>query len=308
MKNLHQITVIGVPLDLGAGRRGTNMGPTALRLAGLEDALRERSGSFAQNDDIAIKIPEVMEIDDQTMRYLPEIKKCVELLFHKVRDTLEERRFPLILGGDHSIAIGSIAGVASHYRQQAKKIGVLWVDAHADFNTPESSPSGNIHGMPLAISVGLGPKELVGIGGTSRNADPDSVVLLALRDVDEGELLNIRSKGIKVFTMRDIDEIGIKRVMDQCLEIVCADTAGFHVSFDADSIDPSIAPGVGTPVNGGLTYREAHLIMEMIYDCGKALSLEYVETNPILDVQNRTAKLGVELISSFFGKSISHRK
>lgn len=301
---MRTIRIIGVPLDLGAGRRGTDMGPSALRIAGLAERLAELGYTIKNAGDIVTKNPEMMRVGNERLKYLPEITKAIGLLGEEVEKTLHNHEFPLVLGGDHSIAMGTLAGVAGHFRKRQKKIGVIWVDAHGDMNTPETSPSGNIHGMPLAVSLGLGHPKLIGVGGFVRKIDPAKTVLVGIRTLDDGEISNIRQSGVTVFTMRDIDEQGIHKVMQQAVEIAAGGTDGIHLSFDADSMDPSVAPGVGTPVKGGLTYREAHYVMESLHDSNKVVSMEFVETNPILDQMNQTARVGVELITSFFGKRI----
>ncbi len=298
------VRLIGVPLDLGSGRRGTDMGPSALRIASLSERLQELGYTIKDTGDIVTKNPEVLKVGDERLKYLSEIAKGVTTLAETVEKSLDAGEFPVVLGGDHSIAIGTIAGVSSYFRKQQKKIGVIWIDAHGDMNTPETSPSGNIHGMPLAVSLGIGHPKLTSVGGEYPKVDPLNTVLVGIRTLDAGEIENIRKMGITIFTMRDIDEQGIHRVIEKSIAIASKDTAGIHVSFDADSIDPLVAPGVGTPVHGGLTYREAHYVMESLCDSKKSVSLELVETNPILDVQNRTAQIGVELIASFFGKRI----
>jgi arginase len=217
---------------------------------------------------------------------------------------VREDRFPLVLGGDHSVAVGTVAGVSHAYRQQDKKIGVIWVDAHADMNTPETSPSGNVHGMPLACCIGEGPAELTGILGYAPKVQPRNVVLVGIRDVDLSERSRVRASGINVFTMRDIDERGMRDVMEEALALAGADAAGVHLSLDMDAVDPDEAPGVGTPVRGGITYREAHLAMEIVCDSGQLTSMEVVEVNPVLDAANRTALLAVELVLSALGKRI----
>lgn len=302
--NTTVIRVIGMPLDLGAGRRGTDMGPSALRNAGLAERLQELGYTVKDAGDISTKNPEVLRIGDDKLKYLGEISKGVSALAGTVEQSLDNQEFPLVVGGDHSIAIGTVAGVSAHFRKHHKKIGVIWVDAHGDMNTPDTSPSGNIHGMPLAVSLGVGHSKLTSIGGEYAKVDPAHTVLLGVRTLDSGEISHIRKMGVTVFTMRNIDDKGIHDVIEESIAIASRGTAGIHVSFDADGIDPTVAPGVGTPVHGGLTYREAHYIMESLHDSRKVISMELVETNPILDHQNQTAKIGVELISSLFGKKI----
>lgn len=301
---MRSIRLIGVPLDLGAGRRGTDMGPSALRIAGLAERLSELGYVIKDSGDISTKSPETIKVGHERLKYLNEVLRAVTTLSETVEKSLHDHEFPLVIGGDHSIAIGTLAGIAGHFRKQNKKVGVIWVDAHGDMNTPETSPSGNIHGMPLAISMGVGHPKLTAVGGNFAKVDPSKTVLLGIRTLDQGEIDHIREMGVTVFTMRDIDKQGIHSVVEKAIEIASRDTAGIHLSFDADSIDPSVAPGVGTPVHGGLTYREAHYVMESLHDCRKVVSVEFVEANPILDMMNQTAKIGVELIGSFFGKRI----
>ncbi len=298
------IRLIGVPLDLGAGRRGTDMGPSALRLAGLAERLQELGYTIKDKGDIVTKNPEILKIGDEKLKYLGEIVKGVTSLAEAVEKSFDDGDFPLVLGGDHSIAIGTLAGAASFFKKKDQSIGVIWVDAHGDMNTPESSPSGNIHGMPLAVSLGIGHPKLTSIAGEFPKVDPKKTVLIGIRSLDTGEIENIRRLGITIFTMRDIDELGIHKVMEKTIEVAGKDTAGIHVSFDADSLDPIIAPGVGTPVMGGLTYREAHFVMESLCNSKLVISAEIVETNPILDIKNETARMGVELMASLFGKRI----
>ncbi|MCK6541049.1 arginase [bacterium] len=298
------IRLIGVPLDLGAGRRGTDMGPSALRLAGLTERLQELGHTVKDKGDIVTKNPEVIRVGDEKLKYLNEVTRAVTALADDVEKCLADNHIPLVLGGDHSIAIGTLAGVSGHFRKTNQKIGVIWIDAHGDMNTPDTSPSGNIHGMPLAVSLGHGHPKLTGVGGEFVKVNPENTVLVGIRTLDDGEIDNIRRMGVTVFTMRDIDEQGMSRIIRQAIDIAARDTAGIHVSFDADSMDPSIAPGVGTPVPGGLTYRETHLAMESLCDSKKVISAEIVETNPILDIKNTTAHVGVEMMASLFGKRI----
>ncbi len=298
-----EIHLIGVPMDLGAGRRGVDMGPSAIRIAGVGEKLQRLGHTVVDEGDIVIKPPEQQKIRNEKLRYLTEIVRACTLLSSKAEKILQGSGFPLIMGGDHSIAIGTIAGVASFARSHDKRPGVLWIDAHGDMNTETTTPSGNIHGMPLAASLGLGALELTSVGGDFRKVDPKDVVLIAVRDLDDGERENIRKLGVNIFTMEQIDRYGMAVVMEKALrKLHKADV--IHVSFDLDSVDPSVAPGVGTPVKGGLDYREAHLIMETLYEHGKVNSLEFVEVNPILDNRNQSAEFATELILSFFGKRI----
>jgi arginase len=299
-----KIRVIGVPLDLGASRRGVDMGPSAVRVAGMEAHL-ERLGHVVEDaGNVAVAIAETKQEGDPKAKYLKEITATCTKHAELVMKTLEAGKIPVVLGGDHSVAAGTVAGVAEFFRRQAQKIGLIWLDAHADINTPETSPSGNVHGMPLAAILGLGPSDLGNIYNFSPKVAPENCVLVGVRDIDEIERENIRRAGIEVFTMRDIDERGMRTVMEEALRIAGRDTAGYHVSLDMDWIDPEDAPGVGTPVRGGATYREAHLAMEIIADHGRMTSFEVVEVNPVIDEHNRTADLAVELSLSAFGKKI----
>jgi len=299
-----QIRVIGVPLDLGQSRRGVDMGPSAVRVAGLEARLEAIGHVVEDGGNVAVAIPEQKKEGAAHAKYLKEITATCTKSAELVLKTLEAGKVPLVLGGDHSVAAGTVAGVAEFYRRQNQKIGLIWIDAHSDMNTPESSPSGNVHGMPLAAIMGLGPAELGNIFNFSPKIHPENCVLVGIRDVDAFEKENIRRAGVEVFTMRDIDERGMRSVMEEALRMAGRGTAGYHVSLDMDWIDPEDAPGVGTPVWGGATYREAHLAMEIIADHGRLLSLEIVEVNPVIDEHNQTADLAVELSLSAFGKKI----
>lgn len=298
--NIH---LIGVPMDLGAGRRGVDMGPSAIRIAGVAEKLRQLGHSVVDEGDIVIKPPEQQKVQNAKLRYLSEIVRACTILSTKVETILQNSGFPLVIGGDHSIAIGTTAGIASYAASRKKRLGILWIDAHGDMNTDSTTPSGNIHGMPLAASMGFGAIELISVGGDFRKVDPKDVVLIAIRDLDDGERENIRKLGVNIFTMEQIDKYGMAVVMEKALRKL--NKVDFlHVSLDLDAIDPSVAPGVGTPVKGGLDYREAHLIMETLFEQGKVNSLEVVEVNPILDNRNQSAEFASELILSFFGKRI----
>jgi arginase len=299
-----QIRVIGVPLDLGQSRRGVDMGPSAVRVAGLEARLEAIGHIVEDGGNVAVAIPEQKKEGAAHAKYLKEITATCTKSAELVLKSLEAGAVPLLLGGDHSLAAGTVAGVAEFYRRQNQKIGLIWIDAHSDMNTPETSPSGNVHGMPLAAIMGLGPAELGNIFNFSPKVHPENCVLVGIRDVDAHEKENIRRAGVEVFTMRDIDERGMRTVMEEALRMAGRGTAGYHVSLDMDWIDPEDAPGVGTPVWGGATYREAHLAMEIIADHGRMLSLEIVEVNPVIDEHNQTADLAVELALSAFGKKI----
>lgn len=298
------ISILGVPLDLGAGRRGVDMGPSAIRVAGLNPRLEALGYRVEDLGNIAVAQPESSKMGPSNARYLKPIAATCRALADRVERAARQGRFPLVLGGDHSVAVGTVNGVAAHYRRTGRRIGVIWLDAHTDMNTPETSPSGNVHGMPLACLVGSGPRELTHLRGVSPVVDARNVVLVGIRDVDLTERPVVRESGVTVFTMRDIDERGMRAVMTDAITIASRGAVGIHLSLDMDGIDPDEAPGVGTPVRGGLTYREAHLVMEVLCDAGLLLSMEVVEVNPILDDSNRTAVLAVELIMSAMGKRI----
>lgn len=298
------VHIIGFPMDLGAGRRGVDMGPSAMRIAGVGEKLSALGYKVVDEGDLRIKTQEVQQIHDPHLKYLPEIARAVTILSDKVEKILDAGGFPLALGGDHSMAIGSISGVAAHCKRENKRLGVIWVDAHADINTPESSPSGNIHGMPLSALMGHGAKELTSIGGEFVKLDSENVVMIGLRSVDEGERSTIKSLGIPSYTMSDIDKHGAFHITQLVLKALHEKVDHIHVSFDLDSVDPVVAPGVGTPVRGGFSYREAHLIMELIADSGYMNSLDIAELNPILDEHNQTAEFATELVASCMGKRI----
>ncbi|HXE91785.1 MAG TPA: arginase [Terriglobales bacterium] len=299
-----KIRVIGVPLDLGQSRRGVDMGPSAVRVAGLEARLEALGHVVEDAGNVSVAIAEQKKEGDPRAKYLKEITATCTKHAELVLKTLEAGKTPLVLGGDHSVAAGTVAGVAEFYRRQNQKIGLLWIDAHTDINTPETSPSGNVHGMPLAAIMGLGPPEMANILGFAPKVAPENCVLVGVRDIDQVEKENVRKAGVEVFTMRDIDERGMRTVIEEALRMAGRGTAGYHVSLDMDWIDPEDAPGVGTPVRGGATYREAHLAMEIIADHGRMTSFEIVEVNPVIDEHNRTADLAVELALSVFGKKI----
>ncbi|MGH9785096.1 MAG: arginase [Terriglobia bacterium] len=301
---MRKVRIIGVPLDLGQERRGVDMGPSALRVAGLNDRIRELGFEVEDAGNLHVPIREMRAVGDHRAKYLSEIATVSQHHAAWVRRTLRQGFFPLVLGGDHSIAAGTVAGVSAYYRRKNKTIGLIWVDAHADMNTPETSPSGNIHGMPFACCLGYGPKELTHLAGYAPSVPPRNAVLVGVRDVDAREKGIVRESGLTVYTMRDIDERGLRTVMEEAIAIADRDTAGFAVTLDMDFVDPAEAPGVGTPVRGGATYREAHLVMEMVADSKRMLSLEIVEVNPVIDVANKTAALAVELTLSALGKKI----
>lgn len=291
-------------MDLGAGRRGVDMGPSAMRIAGVASALQRLGVTVEDAGDVGVPAPEAREVGDPRARYLPEIVHVCDRLRQRVHRCLEEGAIPLVLGGDHSIAIGTVSGVAEHFRSQQQEIGVIWVDAHADMNTPESSPSGNIHGMPLATLLGMGPERLVDLGGFSPKVKADHVALIGIRNLDDKEKVLVQESGLHAFTMRDIDERGMKSVMEEAIAVAGNGTAGIHMSFDLDGMDPTYAPGVGTPVRGGINWRESNLLLEMLADTGRMVSMEVTELNPVLDDRNASGKVAVDLCSSAFGKAI----
>jgi len=299
-----KISIIGFPIDLGADRRGVDMGPSALRIAGLEDRLRCLGYEVADEGNINIEIMESQKIVDPRLKYVDEILKTSEFLARKVENILDNNIFPLCLGGDHSMALGSVAGISAHCRKHGKELGVIWIDAHADMNTEETTPSGNIHGMPMAALVGLGNSRLTDFYGYSPKVKPENTALIGVRSIDRLERENIIRTGVQAYTMSEIDELGIHGIIHMILKKFEKSVDLIHVSFDFDSLDPTIAPGVGTPVQGGLTYREAHSLMEGLANCGCMASLEISEVNPILDYRNQSAELAVELVASAMGHKI----
>ena len=299
-----KIRVMGVPLDLGQERRGVDMGPSAVRAAGLNQALKNLGHQVEDAGNIHVRLPEEQHYGDRRAKYLKEIAETSRQVAQRVYQTLEAGCFPLSLGGDHSVAVGTQAGVSKFYRERKQSLGCLWIDAHADMNTPKSSPSGNVHGMPLAATLGRGPESLTRIFGYAPKILAQRCVLFGARALDSRERRFVKESGITVFTMRAIDELGMRAVMEKGIALAADGTAGFVVSFDVDVVDPAEAPGVGTPVPGGITYREAHLAMEMVADSRRMRAFELVEINPIIDVMNKTAILGVGLASSALGKKI----
>jgi arginase len=299
-----KVTIIGVLMDLGADRRGVDMGPSAVRVAALNERLAALGYEVTDAGNIAVHNPEMLPIQDGKLKYLPEIVAAGETLAERVNAALENGSIPIILGGDHSIAVGSVAGLSGFYRKRDQRVGVVWFDAHGDMNTAETTPSGNIHGMPFAAILGRGANELTHIGGFAPKVYAEDCVLIGARSIDPEEAVALRSSGVRVVTMRELDERGMSAIMEEAMWIASRRTAGFHVTMDMDFVDPDFAPGVGTPVPGGPTYRESHLAMEKIADSGKMLSFELTEVNPVLDIANRTAELGVQLILSAFGKRI----
>ena len=295
-----QIDIIGVPIDLGADRRGVDMGPSAIRYAHLQQQLEEMGHTVEDKGNIEVPILETCQITDPKLKFLDCIVPMGRRVAGAVVTSIQANRFPLVLGGDHSLSVGSIRGAAKH-----KRLGLIWVDAHADFNTPETTPSGNIHGMPLAALCGLGDPRLVSLWDeTPPVLDPKRVAVIGARDLDPGEKRNLREAGVMVQSMEQIDRIGMVAVLEKAIERVSRDVDGIYLSLDMDALDPRHAPGVGTSVPGGLTYREAHLLCEVVAETGKLIGMDLVEVNPILDVQNQTAILAVEFIRSALGSRI----
>ena len=302
MKPVH---IIGVPLDLGGGRRGVDMGPSAFRIAGLRGRIAALGYTVVDKGDLPAPIPETKRPLDRTKKYVRDIAKVCQKLYESALRSLDGGGLPLALGGDHSLAAGSVAASAMWVRRsQQKPLGLIWMDAHGDMNTPETTTSGDVHGMPLAALLGPEPADLSSIGGFSPTVLPHHTVLVGVRNLDDREKDQIRAAGVHVFTMKDIDRDGIAKIAERAIALACDGTGGMHVSFDLDVCDPSIAPGVGTPVKGGLNYREAHLTMELVADSGRLVALDLVEVNPTLDIRNATAELGVELALSALGKRI----
>lgn len=292
------ISIIGVAMDLGAGTPGVGLGPSALRYAGVLKRLKDIGYDVLDTGDIMIDRNMPPNESISKLKFLDQVVKVNTDLFNKVAEVMQEGRFPLILGGDHSIAIGTIAGILQH----KKNPGIIWFDAHADINTEETSPTGNIHGMPVAVSLGFGHESLLAIGGKDKNINPEKIVYIGCRDVDAGEKKFLKELGITVFTMHEVDKYGMPEVIERAINIAGSDTDGIHVSFDVDSLDPMLVEGTGTRVPGGLTYRESNFALEMIALTGKLISAEFVEVNPLIDHKNRTAKTAVALIGSLFGE------
>ncbi len=297
---IEKISLVGLPMDLGQTRRGVDMGPSAIRYAGIVDRLKSLKIDVEDLGDIAINRLTNSSSSETHLKNLPLVAEASAKLAVKVDEIVEGGSFPLVLGGDHSIAIGTISGVSKHF----KNLGVIWFDAHGDLNTAETSPSGNIHGMPLAISLGIGHLDLVTIHGYAPKVKPEHVIIIGARSLDDGEKKLIKEKGIKVYTMHEIDRLGMTAVMEECISYLKERTDGVHLSLDLDGIDPKDAPGVGTPVIGGLSYRESHLAMEMLEEAQIITSAEFVEVNPIIDEGNKTAEIAVELASSLFGEKL----
>ena len=297
------VSMLGFPMDLGAGRRGVDMGPSAVRYAGLRGEVEELGIRFEDKGDVPVPTAHGKPTGDGP-KYLEEIVEACENLAPRVEAVLDEGSFPVVVGGDHSMAMGTVTGVSSHFRKKGENVGLIWVDAHADFNTADTSPSGNIHGMPLSALMGYGADELVNIGGFSPKIPPENTVLLGIRSVDDGERELVMKSGIHYYEMMKVDARGMYAVMEEALSIALRGTAGVHLSLDMDGIDPGFAPGVGTPVPGGISMRETYLIMEMVADSGRLVSMEVAELNPILDSGNATAELACEMITSALGKKV----
>ncbi|MDE0394838.1 MAG: arginase [Gammaproteobacteria bacterium] len=301
---MKELALVSVLMDLGAGRRGVDMGPSAIRIAGLRDTLVGLDYRIREMGTVVATDPERTEQQDVHALYLTEVESVCRRARDLVEDALERGCMPLVLGGDHSIAIGSVAGVSRFYARRRERIGLIWVDAHSDMNTPGTSPSGNVHGMPLAVLTGHGPRLLRSLADRHPAVRPENVSMIGVRKIDPAEREVVISSGVRVFTMSEVDERGIAPCVEEAITRASAGTAGFHLSYDLDSLDPMIAPGVGTPVAGGLTFREGHLICEKVARSGRLVSLDMVELNPVLDAHNRTAQMAVGLIASALGQTI----
>ncbi|QDU67273.1 arginase [Engelhardtia mirabilis] len=299
-----KVSLIGAPLDLGGAVQGASLGPTAVRMAGLERRIRALDLDFEDLGDVPVAVPASGDPPEPSARFIREIALHCEALRDRVDETLTRGRFPLVIGGDHAVACGTISGVARNFRRRGQKVGLIWFDAHGDMNTPETSPSGNVHGMPLAACLGFGHRSLTELAGAAPMLDVSNCVLIGVHELDAREKEMIRKVGIRIYTMREIDMMGMQRVMEEALEIANDGTDGFHVSFDVDGCDVSIAPGTGTRVPGGTNFRESHLVLENVADSGRLVSLELTEVNPILDHANRTAELAVGLVESALGKLV----
>lgn len=302
-RNARPVRLIGVPMDLGAGRRGVDMGPSAVRYAGIGARIAGLGHEYHDGGDISVPIPEA-RAPGKGPRYLREIHRACERLAQRVERLLDEGVMPLVVGGDHSMAIGTVTGVAAHHRKRDERIGLVWVDAHADMNTPETSPTGNVHGMPLGTLMGYGAAELVQLGGFTPKVAPENVALIGIREVDDGEREIVLRSGIHYYEMMKVDARGMAAVVEEAIAHALRGTSGFHLSFDMDAVDPDYAPGVGTPVRGGISLRESHLLMELASDTGRLVSLEFAELNPIHDVANQTGLLLCELVESALGKKV----
>ncbi len=299
-----KVRIIGVPLDLGSDYQGANLGPAAIRIAGLQEKIVELGHEVHDDGDLSIPPRKLLSAEPPNAKFLHTIEKVATDLCMRVADALADNAFPVVIGGDHAMAIGTISGVSKFFKQRGQKMGLIWVDAHADINTPETSPSGNIHGMPLAAVLGMGLPELVNVGEPGAKLLPEHVHLIGIRSVDKGEKTLLKKMGVNFYTMTDIDKCGIQEIISKAAAHLVKSVDAIHISLDLDGLDPDIAPGVATPVKGGLDYREAHLIMETIAETGRLVSMEVAETNPILDIRNRTAETAVELVQSALGKRI----
>jgi arginase len=298
------VQIIGVPIDLGANMRGANMAPSAVRIAELHHKIHILGYEIADIGDLDVPVRDTLSEDAGRQKYLPQIHRICEELEEIVHAAAAADRIPIVLGGDHCIAMGTIAGISRYYRERNESIGLVWIDAHADINSEASSLTGNIHGMPLSVIMGTGHRELVDVGGFAPKVRPENIALIGIRMLDGPEKEILRKSGVRYFTMREIDERGMASVMKDALAVVSKGTSAVHLSFDLDGVDPLYAPGVSTPVTGGLSYREAHLALEMLAESGLLRSMEFVELNPMTDLQHKTAQLTVELIQSALGKSI----
>jgi len=291
-------------MDLGADRRGVDMGPSAIRIAGIVAELEALGHTVSDCGNVDVAVMETSESGSGDAKYASEILDCCVRLSDRVAASVGQDRFPVVLGGDHSIAVGTISGISRAYRERNEKVGLIWFDAHGDMNTPKTSPSGNIHGMPLAMVLGYGPDDFCGLGGFQPKIAAENAVLIGIRSLDHREREMVRESGIHVFTMKEVDRLGMAEVTEQAIQIASKGTSGFHLSFDLDGLDPAVAPGVGTAVPGGITYREAHLMMELVADSNGLLGLEMVELNAVLDERNRTAEVTVGLVKSALGNRI----
>jgi arginase len=304
MHKATRIRMMGFPIDLGADRRGVDMGPSALRIADIDRRLESLGYEVIDEGDIPIRNIEVSDIHDPRLKYLPEIAGMSAILASRVKAVLDDGDFPLVLGGDHSMSVGSLAGIGAHCKQHGKTLGVIWIDAHADMNTSETTPSGNIHGMPVAVALGHGHPTLTSLMGDFPKLDPANLAIVGLRSIDAGERDLIRELGVAAYTMFDVDRLGMYHIASRVLEDMARRVDHLHISFDCDGVDPTIAPGVGTPVAGGLSFRETHLFMEMISEVDAFASLEVAEVNPILDERNKTAEFAADVVASSMGKRI----
>lgn len=298
------IRLLGFPIDLGADRRGVDMGPSALRIADIDKRLAALGYSVTDEGDIPIRAIEVQEEANSKLKYLPEVAEMSHILAARVKGILDVGDFPLILGGDHSMSIGSLAGIGAHCKENNKTLGVIWVDAHADMNTESTTPSGNIHGMPLAVAMGYGHPELLRVGGDFAKLEPRHLAIIGLRSIDPGERELIKDLGVAAYTMFDVDRLGMYEIASRVLEDMSRSVDHLHISFDVDGVDPHVASGVGTPVPGGLSYRETHLFFEMVSKIEAYSSLEVAEVNPILDDRNKTAEFAADVVASSMGKRI----